>query len=251
MLNNFFILVALPLVIGTALFTIIWLWLSYYKYKEFPEAVINGSTRSKYLLTRGVEKGLTDFFYDLDTAITSHTMVKTIIEWYLSSINEAIKKVGPVERIAFIEKDSGPVGAIILAGTLVEKTKIPAIIVRLRRRLLVNSIKGDEVSERTRAILITDVLTSGGGLRKATHKLRLAGVDVQAAVFLVSRTDSEGVKKLEKELGISLFYALAAKDKKDLEKYRADNLLIKKKRKNKKGTLQSPSNPFENNSIRL
>jgi orotate phosphoribosyltransferase len=219
MLNQFLFFVALPLAVAAIIFSILWYYLSSHKYKGLPHALAEGFSGSKYRLTRGVERGTTDFYYDIDLSVTNPVMLQSVVDWYLAAINKIGREYGPINRIAFIEKDSGPVGAIVLTGILVERTKIPAIIVRLRRRLMVNSLKGGEIKAGDRVILVSDVLTSGGGIKNAIQKLRLHKVKVRAAIVLVNRMNSKDIKELEKELAIPLFYAYGITNKGELEQH--------------------------------
>lgn len=229
----------LPVVILTGLFGILWLWLSSYKFRKLPNAIGYGFTGSQYLLTRGrAGRGITDLYYDIDVSITDNKKMSAVADWYLSIIHKIIKNNPAIDRIAFIEKDSGPVGTIMLLGLLVEKCKLPAIIVRLRRRLSINSVKGYEVKKGLNVILASDVITSGGSLKNAIQKLLEVGIHVKAAIFLISRMDDVSINGLEKELGINIDYAWIVKDKSDLEKYPIKTYLSNKLISEQKGDLQ-------------
>lgn len=218
MTNEFLVSVVLPVTLGGVLFCILWYSLTSHKYTDFPRALASGLSGSKFLLTRGVEHGITDFFFDIDLSIIDPLMLKPIVDWYIAIIKKIKNELGRIDRIVFIEKDSGPVGSILLAGILIDKVKIPGLIVRLRRRLSLNSLKGREVERGNQVILISDVLTSGGGIENAINNLRSHGVNVQAAVVLVSRRDSREIKELEDKLKTRIFYAFKATRKEDLER---------------------------------
>lgn len=103
-------------------------------------------------------------------------------------------------------------------GLIVQKTGIPAVVVRLRRRLLETSFKGQHSIEKGDVVaLISDVATSGGGIIKAVEKIKTQGAEVPVALVLIKRGGEELDSRLE-SAGIELFYADEAKEAEDLTK---------------------------------
>ena len=62
-----------------------------------------------------------------------------------------------------------------------------------------------------RAVVVDDVLTSGGSVIKAVQAARDAGLKVTHALVIVDRQEQDGRKKVE-ELGITLISLLTVKD---------------------------------------
>jgi orotate phosphoribosyltransferase len=62
-----------------------------------------------------------------------------------------------------------------------------------------------------RAVVVDDVLTSGGSVIKAVQAAREAGLKVSHALVIVDRQEQDGRKKVE-ELGVTLLSLLTIKD---------------------------------------
>ena len=62
-----------------------------------------------------------------------------------------------------------------------------------------------------RAVVVDDVLTSGGSVIKAVQAARDAGLNVTHALVIVDRQEQDGRKKVE-ELGVTLISLLTIKD---------------------------------------
>ncbi len=62
-----------------------------------------------------------------------------------------------------------------------------------------------------RAVVVDDVLTSGGSVIKAVQAARKAGLNVSHALVIVDRQEQDGRKKVE-ELGVKLISLLTIKD---------------------------------------
>lgn len=62
-----------------------------------------------------------------------------------------------------------------------------------------------------KAVVVDDVLTSGGSVIKAVQAARDAGLNVTHALVIVDRQEQEGRKKVE-ELGVTLISLLTIKD---------------------------------------
>jgi orotate phosphoribosyltransferase len=62
-----------------------------------------------------------------------------------------------------------------------------------------------------KAVVVDDVLTSGGSVIKAVQAAREAGLEVTHALVIVDRQEQDGRKKVE-ELGVTLISLLTIKD---------------------------------------
>jgi len=225
MLTSLFYDVLFPSFLGATILAGVYFYLSSYRYNALPRALAHGFGRSNYVLTRGRKHGVSDFFYDIDESVTDYRHLDAVLQFYASSIQEIQKRHGKIDRLAFIERDSGPVGAISILGFLSDKLKISSIIVRPRRRLPVNSVKGQLDKECPKhVVIISDVATSGGGINAAIKKLECEKTKVLGAVVLVSR-----MKKADLDsFGIPLQYAFQINEKSDLERQPMKSFIEKK-----------------------
>jgi len=149
---------------------------------------------SHYMMVHEGNSDLGHYYVDLDEVLLSPDATRNIINSYSGVVDELLSKDPDVTKLAFIEGDSGPVGAVVLAGALVDSTGLPGVIVRLRRRLVDASVKGALPIERTdRFIVISDVATSGAGVVEAVQKLRHLGGQVTHAVVFHDRQQYSSV----------------------------------------------------------
>lgn len=129
--------------------------------------LIDQEDQEGYALTSG---GHSNFYVDLDYILSDPSNVERVVDQYTLKIRELQRKGIHIDRLAFIEKDSGPIGGLSLKDLLIMQTKIPAIIVRVQRRILSASIKGYPPLQHGEQILIvSDIATSGAAILKAAR----------------------------------------------------------------------------------
>lgn len=218
--------VLLPTIIGTIVVGVIFIVATIYRERGYLSAAKEAFSACLYRFTRGIDLGTTDLFFDLDTSTTSPLSLKHVINWYVVAINNIQNKYGKVDRIAFIDKDSRSVGVITLLSAMVDKTSIPAIIIRLRKRLPQTELKGD-LKNMGGVVLVYDVFTSGGGIKIAVDILKRRGINIKAVLFYISRSEKDVVEKLQNKIGAPLFYYSTFIDKTDP---RLELLELKEKR---------------------
>jgi orotate phosphoribosyltransferase len=145
-----------------------------------------------------------EFHKDLDFITIDANLAKkdNIANYYVDKINE-IKKGMTIDKLAFFDKAYGPIGAIALANSIISKTGIDAVYVRLRRRLNFDQIKGDLNSGDT-VILISDVLTTGDGILKAVDIIKKNHEDVKVLYAVVFYDRMQGGRESLKRRGIEL-----------------------------------------------
>lgn len=120
-----------------------------------------------YALTSG---GRSNFYIDIDYILSDVLNVKRIMNEFVLKIQELQNMGIHFDRLAFIEKDSGPVGALTLKDLLIVQTGIPALIVRVQRRIWSAAIKGYPPLQRgEKVLIISDIATSGAAIRKAAQ----------------------------------------------------------------------------------
>lgn len=100
----------------------------------------------------------------------------------------------PTAKLAFSEKDSGPIGMISLAGLLSARVGVPFVLIRPRCQVNEMAIRGCPVSKGDKVILVQDVITSGHQVLLAQKVLDAFEVKIVAVASLLDR---EG--ELEKE----------------------------------------------------
>jgi orotate phosphoribosyltransferase len=101
----------------------------------------------------------------------------------VDKINDIRKEI-KVNKLAFFDKAYGPIGAIVLANSIISKTGIDAVYVRLRRRLNFDQIKG-ELKHGDTVIIISDVLTAGDGILNARGIIKENHEDVKVPYAVV------------------------------------------------------------------
>ena len=143
-----------------------------------------------------------DFHKDLDFITIDADIADEIANDYVDKINEIRKEI-EINKLAFFDKAYGPIGAIVLANSIISKTGIDAIYVRLRRRLNFDQIKG-ELNPGDTVIIISDVLTAGDGILKAMDIIKKNHEDVKVPYAVVFYDRMQGGKWRLWEKGIEV-----------------------------------------------
>ena len=170
--------------------------------------------RSTYTLAAG---GHSEVYYDMIEFLLGHSdnetynagdavrrqeELATVIESKLKPLIIDFK----IARLAFIEPAGARASGVIPAMTQIsEKAGVPACVVRLRKRLFREQIKGAPVLPQENIIVITDVATSGSTVAEAAACLRAHGARVDHAFVVFDRED--GAERKLSELGITLHSA--------------------------------------------
>jgi orotate phosphoribosyltransferase len=125
--------------------------------------------QSAHIMTGGT---MSSYYIDLDTLLTNHRQAGHICERMARLIRD-IEAYTSIDRLVFIERDAGPVGAVSLLGALTSETEYDALIVRTKRLVRNSTIKPyQKLDPGLSVILVTDVVTGGGHLRHAVQALR-------------------------------------------------------------------------------
>jgi orotate phosphoribosyltransferase len=171
--------------------------------RDFFTSLKVGFGASPWFLTQGRES---DRYYDLDLVLRDPKATRRVTDWYASAVEDVERRHGRVDRLVFFEKDSGPVGALVLAGALIEKTGVPGMIVRPRRKFQVASVKGAcQITKDAVVVLISDVATTGTSMEAALDVLIERGIRPTEAIVYVKR--NVATTRLG-ELGIHLTYGM-------------------------------------------
>src|SRR6266849_4925029 len=76
--------------------------------------------------------GETTYYFDTDVLLGRPASIAVITDWLVRVVEDTRRVYGPLDRLCFVEKREGPVGALTLKDLLSLQTGIPAITVRLR-----------------------------------------------------------------------------------------------------------------------
>lgn len=145
-----------------------------------------GIHASQWGLTSG---GEARFYVDLDDILSDPTNIESIAKRYVQTIREINQdsQYGSIDRLAFIEKDSGPIGALSLKDLLVVRSGIPAVVIRVKRRILSAAVKSGKLVPDERVLVVSDVATSGGAILQAARVIWRFGSVVPSALVFFDR----------------------------------------------------------------
>jgi len=135
-------------------------------------------------------------FFDIDKGTYAPESTRAISSRYIKKMKEIKTREPEIDRLAFIEKDHGAVGAILLMSSIVSQTGIDAIIIRLREEVSLDSQKGAKITSQNSVVIVSDVLTSGESIEKVAEIIRRHGAKVPYAIVLLDR-ERGGKEKLE------------------------------------------------------
>lgn len=152
--------------------------------KSFKPAI----TSSTHALHAG---GISDYYLNLDYLSTVPSDSVKITNWYVEAV-EKLSSEENVEGLAFIDKDSGPVGAIALLGGIIAQTNLPSIIVRLKKRTIHGKISGrpevlKQLSAGANVVIVTDVITAAETVKGAIDAVTEFGAKVSGVCTLLDR----------------------------------------------------------------
>jgi len=133
--------------------------------------------------------------YDIDTRLCRFRDTEELANQYVCKINALLKMGVRIDKLAFIDKDYGPVGTIALMSSITAGTKLDSLIVRLRRRVPIGQIKCEKTEKDEHLLIVSDVLTTGDGILKAAEILRKTTKVTHALVYL--DRDQGGRERLE------------------------------------------------------
>lgn len=156
-------------------------------------------SKSNWALARGMPSR---HFFDMDKGTYSPESIRVIASEYVEKIKEIRAKKPEINRLAFIEKDSGTVGALPLMSEIVSQTEIDGAIIRLRKEMSLVNHKGAKLADGNSVVIVSDVLTSGESIEKASQIIRRHGAKVPYALVLYDR--EQGGKKRLDQSGIEV-----------------------------------------------
>lgn len=151
-------------------------------------------------MTRGVE---TRVFLDADQWLADHQRLSRACNWVVQSIDGWKKDGHRVDGLAFVDKDSGPVGMLAMQHLVGGRSGLPTCLVRLRRWpfLPQAAVKGHIPERGSVFVIVSDVVTTGGHIGRAAEVLRHEcwGIDVDLALVLLNRGKDQVTSHLRGE----------------------------------------------------
>jgi len=150
-------------------------------------------------------------YFDYDLCVSKPKNIPAIERWLRAEIQRERSTRGQINRLAFVEKEGGPVGAISLKELISLRTGIPSLILRPGRKgpaprikfshdSLYRSISRTGSSPTSRhilegaagresVVLISDVATTGQTLLECVSMIEKAGGKVTAALVIYDRQE--------------------------------------------------------------
>lgn len=139
------------------------------------------------------------YYVDIKRAVTRPDILRQIAR-------EMVPHVRGYARIAGTE-----LGAIPIVVALALESSLPYIMIRRQAKVhgTQRALEG-ELRQGDRVLLVEDVTTTGGTLRRAVEALREVGGVVDRAVCVVDR--EEGAEETLREVGVELIPLVRARD---------------------------------------
>jgi hypothetical protein len=120
----------------------------------------------------------------LEDNLADPKLVTRIIDVYTRNIIE-LKETHGISYLCFVEKPAGPVGALPLLASLVDRVGLPAFIYRENCWLPRAQLAGSIPSPDAKILIVYDLVVTGTGIRDTIQELRrLHGLRVAAALVL-------------------------------------------------------------------
>jgi orotate phosphoribosyltransferase len=156
------------------------------------QAIAKATVRCTNLLASGRPS---PWHVDMDTLLLDPEDCARLAKEYVKTIRGMQERGIKIDRLGFIDKAYGPVGAIALMSSIVPAIGIDANIIRLRRRTSLGQIKGPPLNQGDSVLIISDILTTADGILQASELVRRKA-KVEFALVLLDREEG-GSEKLE------------------------------------------------------
>lgn len=155
-------------------------------------------------------------FFDIDRLTCNLKFQKNLITEIVEVVKKFEKQGIQYNKIAFIDKKSGPVGMIVLASSISQELNKEIIILRLWKRLHFNhlKIKGSieyrydfPLKKDDKILLIDDVITTTRTQKRAIKLIKDLGGKVTGVICYFSRNE-DAEKLLTQENSERKFYTV-------------------------------------------
>lgn len=121
-------------------------------------------------------------------------------------INVMVHDEPRVDRLAFIERDTGPIGLITYKDHIGIQAGIETCSIRPRKRLYAAMIKGRPIRPSESVALVSDVATTGNSILEAAEKVWHFKGNVPYAIVAYDR--ESGAREMLAQYGITLLALL-------------------------------------------
>jgi orotate phosphoribosyltransferase len=175
-------------------------------YADFFTNLITTCTKtSEWTLSSGAPSTV---FFDIDAYMSDPINTLELSKLISKKIKELMDANYEFDKIAFIEKIDGTVGLITLFSSIMTEINKPSIIIRPKKRLIKNAIKGS-IGRGERILIINDVATSGKTIFNAAEIVWANGGKTPYAFVIIDRLQG-GTENLSRK-GITLFSLTSTK----------------------------------------
>jgi hypothetical protein len=128
------------------------------------------------------------YLLDLDANLSDPKIASNILDGFYELYKIAKKERG-INKLCFIRKRKGPLGAVLTAGGLVEKTKNPSLFYTQRHFSTDSRLNGSLLEDNDEISIIYDLAVSGSGISNCGNFLleeakrqKLKNVKVNSAI---------------------------------------------------------------------
>lgn len=161
--------------------------------------IAGGFKTGEFKLTSG---GLSPYYVDLRILVSRPRVFDRLVDIY---VDKMMKIRESFDVVAGVETAGIPIATLIS-----HKTGVPMVFVRSREREHgTGRLVEGELRAGSRAVVVDDVLTTGGSILKASETIWLAGGEVAYALVFLDRLQN-GVKKLG-EAGVRTYSVIDIK----------------------------------------
>ena len=168
-----------------------------YKILEESKAI----TQSEYQLAGGAPS---NYFFDIDKLLSKPRYVNIVSEYFIKEIND-VMRVDRIDKLAFIEKHVGTVGALPLMSSIISKSKMEGFIIRIWKDVTIGEIKGSPAVQPRKGEhigIVSDVATVGQSIKRAVEGILRYEVESPYAFVLYDR--EQGAKRVLKKDNVDL-----------------------------------------------
>jgi orotate phosphoribosyltransferase len=149
------------------------------------------------------------YFLDLDEIFAEPDKATKVIREFSGLVDEMARKYD-VNKLCFVEKRKGPLGAILMMSAIIDKTKLPAFIYRSSYLDDRSRIKGATPFPGDRVEIVYDAANTGGGLKEVIEDIdKVYGAKTEVCVVLYDqmRKNKDGrmaKQALSEDCGVEL-----------------------------------------------
>lgn len=183
----------------------------YYRYRGYRQMMVDVVEYGVYCsVHQTINAGDIVDYFDSDLYLSEPRNIKRVLQWFREEFRRERAAHGSIDRIAFVEKEDGPVGALTLKDLLSWSTTTPTVVIRRGRKGPALRVKFRHaglvraVDDRARSmagkpfcqngrhervVLVSDVATTGMTIFESIDVIERTGGQVKAAFVLYDRQE--------------------------------------------------------------